>query len=244
MPPCLLVDCLWEHFAEEASEALERGADADALWRTGATLSESFAASDPRRAASLHCLAAAARAADDFSEAETLYRQALAAWECVPEWISAMRIEFTARSASMHIRLEMKRRDELLALKRHINNTLAEGGLAATLNNLAELLHATGRKGEAEPLYRRALDLRAKALGHREAGVGWICDNLADLLEEIGRSDEGSEPRTRARRIEADPFRVGRAGFRAQTWIKMTDIRKLTAAVYLTPVRRRAIPRS
>ena len=241
MPPCLLVDFLWEEFAEEAAARLDNATEDSMLWRTGANLSEGFEESDPRRAASLHFLAMIARDEGDLSRAEALYREAIAAWERAPEWISKMGIEFVARSASMHIRLEMKRSEELRALKRSINRTLAEGGLAAGLNNLAEVLHAAGRTEEAEPLYQRAREMRAKSLSHREAGVASTCENLADLLEEAGRPEEAREPRSRAREIEAEPFHAGAEAFRAQPWHKMTDIRKLTAAVYFTPLRRRVV---
>ncbi len=240
MRPCLLVDFLWEQFAEEAGRCLETGDEAAAFWRTGAALAQAFDEADPRHAASLHGLAAIAREAGDLARAEAGYRDAIAAWERVPAWISQMAVEFTGRSASMHIRLEMKRTEELRALKRSINANLAEGGLAAALGNLAELLHRMGRAGEAEPLYRRAREMRAKSLSHREAGVAIICDNLADLLEDSGRHGEAEEPRARARAIDADPFHTGAEGFRKQPWKKkMTDTRKLTAAVYLAPPCRR-----
>ena len=238
-PPCLLIDFLWEYLIRTVGARLESAAEDRKLWRASAKLSESFEDSDPRRAASLQCLAMIARDEGELPRAEALYREAIATWERAPEWISRMGIEFTARSASMHIRLEMKRSEELRALKRSINRTLAEGGLAAGLNNLAEVLQATGRAEEAEPLYRRAREMRAKSLSHREAGVASICDNLADLLEAAGRSEEAREPRNRAREIEAEPFVAGPEEFRAQRWHKMTDIRKLTAAVYLAPLRRR-----
>ncbi len=240
MRPCLLVDFLWEQFAEEAADSFEAGVEIEPLWRTGATLSQAFDEADPRRAASLHCLAAIAREAGDTADAEARYRDAIAAWERVPEWVSQMDVEFTGRSASMHIRLEMKRTEELRKLKRSINTTLAEGGLAATLNNFAELLHTMGRTDEAEPFYRQAREMRAKSLSHREAGVAIICDNLADLLEEAGRHNEAEEPRARAREIDAEPFHAGIEDFRRKRWRKMTDTRKLTAAVYLAPPCRRA----
>ena len=240
MSPCLLVDYLWEYFAEEAGACLAIGNPDSSLWRTAATLSEGFDEADPRRAASLHFQAVIAREAGDLAGAEALYRDAITVWEQAPEWIAEMAIEFVARSASMHIRLEMKRTEELKALKRSVNRTLAEGGLAAALANLAEILHAEGRADEAEPLYVRAREMRAKSLSHREAGVAVICDNLADLLEAEARADEAEEPRGRAREIDAEPHNADAEGFRAQVWHKMTDIRKLTAAVYLAPPCQRA----
>jgi tetratricopeptide (TPR) repeat protein len=240
MPPCLLIDCLWEEFAEEAGACLENGNPDNSLWRTAAALSEGFGETDPRRAASLHCRAAIAREEGNLAGAEALYQEAIVAWQQAPEWIEDMAIEFVARSASMHIRLEMKRKEELRNLKRSVNRTLAEGGLAATLGNLAEMLHAAERPDEAEQLYVRAREMRAKSLSHREAGVAVICDNLADLLEADGRIEEAKEPRMRAREIDAEPHYANAQGFRAQPWHKMTDIRKLTAAVYLAPPCRRA----
>ena len=239
MRPCLLVDLLWEQFAEAAANSSETGGEVAALWQTGATLSRAFDETDPRRAASLHCLAAITREASDMAGAEARYRDAIAAWERAPEWVSQMSVEFTGRSASMHIRLEMKRTKELRRLKRSINATLAKGGLAAALNDLAELLHTTGRTDEAEPLYRRAREMREKSLSHREAGVAVICDNLADLLEDAGRHGEAENQRARAREIDAEPFHAGMEHFRKQPWKKMTDTRKLTAAVYLAPPCRR-----
>ncbi len=240
MPPCLLIDYLWEEFAEEAGTCLASGSPDSSLWRTAAALSEGFGETDPRRAASLHCRAVTAREEGDMASAETIFHAAISAWERAPEWIEDMAIEFIARSASMHIRLEMKRSEELRNLKRSVNRTLAEGGLAAVLGNLAEMLHAGGRAEEAEPLYMQAREMRAKSLSHREAGVAVICDNLADLLEADGRIEEAKEPRIRAREIDAEPHYANAQGFRAQPWHKMTDIRKLTAAVYLAPPCRRA----
>ena len=43
--------------------------------------------------------------------------------------------------------------------------------LATTLNNLALLYDAQGRYTEAEPLYKRALAIREKALGPAHPGV-------------------------------------------------------------------------
>ena len=65
--------------------------------------------------------------------------------------------------------------------------------MASSLNNLAELLRATGRYGEAEPLYRRALVIREQALGPAHPDVASSLNNLAELLDATGRSGE-AEP--------------------------------------------------
>ena len=65
--------------------------------------------------------------------------------------------------------------------------------LAVLLNKSALLLHATGRYGEAEPLYRRALVIREQALGPAHPDVASSLNNLAELLRATGRSGE-AEP--------------------------------------------------
>ncbi len=59
--------------------------------------------------------------------------------------------------------------------------------LAVTLNNLAELYRAQGRYAEAEPLHRRSLTIREKALGPDHSDVGQSLNNLALLYEAQGR---------------------------------------------------------
>lgn len=246
MPPCIVSDSLWEHFASEGEEAWGQGKadEAERLWRTCIDLIASFKPSDPRRAASLNNLAAAKRARGDLAEAETLYRRAVEGWEKAPQWIANMAIELKARSTFFHFRLEQKHRQSFIALGRMENERLAQGGLAAAWNNLAELLHATKREGEAEALYRRARETRARALGARDLGLARIHANLAELCEAAGNEAEAAALRARTREIEADPALAGRARLRAEITPRMTDLRKLKAAVYLTPVLRRLPHRS
>ena len=59
--------------------------------------------------------------------------------------------------------------------------------LAATLNNLAELYKEEGRYADAEPLCKRALAIREKALGPDHADVAQSLNNLADLYSAQGR---------------------------------------------------------
>ena len=61
--------------------------------------------------------------------------------------------------------------------RRWVRNTL---DVAMSLNNLAMLLHTEGKYAEAEPLHRRALAMREKALGPEHPDVAQSLNNLAN----------------------------------------------------------------
>ena len=65
--------------------------------------------------------------------------------------------------------------------------------LAATLNNQAELYKEQGRYADAEPLYKRLLAIREKALGRDHPDVMQSLNNLADLYSAQGRNAD-AEP--------------------------------------------------
>ncbi|MCH9020758.1 MAG: CHAT domain-containing protein, partial [Proteobacteria bacterium] len=65
--------------------------------------------------------------------------------------------------------------------------------VAGSLNNLAELYRAQGRYEAAEPLYKRALAVREKALGPDHPDVATSLNNLAGLYRLQGRY-EAAEP--------------------------------------------------
>ena len=56
-----------------------------------------------------------------------------------------------------------------------------------SLNNLAVLYDEQGRYAEAEPLYKRALAIREKALGPDHPDVATSLNNLALLYDDQGR---------------------------------------------------------
>ncbi len=56
--------------------------------------------------------------------------------------------------------------------------------MAASLNNLALLYEAQGRYGDAEPLYKRALAIREKALGPEHPDVAQSLHNLAKVYKD------------------------------------------------------------
>ena len=65
--------------------------------------------------------------------------------------------------------------------------------VARDLNNLAQLLQATNRLGEAEPLMRRALAIDEASLGKDHPNVAIDLNNLAQLLQATNRLGE-AEP--------------------------------------------------
>ena len=56
-----------------------------------------------------------------------------------------------------------------------------------SLNNLAVLYSDQGRYADAEPLYKRALAIREKALGPDHPDVATSLNNLAALYNDQGR---------------------------------------------------------
>ena len=80
--------------------------------------------------------------------------------------------------------------------------------LAATLNNLASLYKEEARYADTEPLYKRALAIREKALGPDHPDVAQSLNNLADLYSAQGlrrcratlQTDAGVNTRTETAR--------------------------------------------
>jgi hypothetical protein len=62
--------------------------------------------------------------------------------------------------------------------------------LATRYSNLAGLYQAQGRYGEAEPLFRKALEIQARKLGPNHPDTIATSKGLADLLRTQGRSEE------------------------------------------------------
>ena len=62
--------------------------------------------------------------------------------------------------------------------------------VAATLNNLAVLYGKRGKYKEAEPLCKRALEIRVKVLGKDHPDVAKQLNNLALLCQNQGKYEE------------------------------------------------------
>ena len=69
--------------------------------------------------------------------------------------------------------------------------------LADSHDSMGILLFQTGRSSEAEPSFRRAIDLLEKLVAHSpseplyQSQLASCYDNLASLLEDMGRLQEG-----------------------------------------------------
>ena len=75
--------------------------------------------------------------------------------------------------------------------------------VAAGLNSLAELYHDQGQYTEAEPLHRRALAIREKALGPEHPEVATSLENYAKLLRKTNRESEAAKMEARAQAIRS-----------------------------------------
>ncbi len=75
--------------------------------------------------------------------------------------------------------------------------------MATGLNNLAVLYEDQGKYAEAEPVHKRVLAIREKALGPEHPQVATSLKNYAALLRKIGRGEEASKMELRAQAIRA-----------------------------------------
>jgi tetratricopeptide (TPR) repeat protein len=62
--------------------------------------------------------------------------------------------------------------------------------LATNLNNLAELYRSQGKYEEAEPLYKRVIEIDKKTLGKDHPDVATTLNNLALLYDSQGKYEE------------------------------------------------------
>jgi tetratricopeptide (TPR) repeat protein len=74
------------------------------------------------------------------------------------------------------------------------------------LNNLAQLLQATNRLAEAEPLMRRALEIDEKSYGSDHPNVAIRLNNLAQLLQDTNRLAEAEPLMRRALEIDEKSY--------------------------------------
>ncbi len=73
--------------------------------------------------------------------------------------------------------------------------------LATSLNNLAALYYSQGNYAESEPLFKRSLAIREKALGPGHLDVVMGLQNYAELLRKTNREAEAEKLEVRAQAI-------------------------------------------
>jgi len=75
--------------------------------------------------------------------------------------------------------------------------------VATTVNNLGQIFLLQHRFADAEPLFRRALDIREARLGKEHPDVATTLNDYASLLRSTNRKSEAKEMTARANRIAA-----------------------------------------
>ena len=60
-----------------------------------------------------------------------------------------------------------------------------------------------GKYTEAEPLYKRVLAIREKALGPDHPHVASVLENMAELYKEMGKKEAAKKLEERAKRIRS-----------------------------------------
>ena len=223
----------WEARARVGLAAFSAGriADAYAAWRSAAAMTRAFAPDDPRRAASRTHLALCHAAAGNDAAARRAFRRALRAWDAAARWVARMEVRQQARSSLFHLRLEQKHRGRYEALARAESAKLLAAGRAAALAGCAHLAR------DPAATLEEAQEKRAAGLSWRDADQVAIWRALARLRHEAGEDAAALSARSKAEAIERDPVRFGPERLATDAGSQQAgDLRRLEAAVYLTPV--------
>ena len=226
-------DQRWEARVSEGLAAFRAGRteEAYAAWRSASAIGRAFAADDPRRAASRTHLALCHAAQGDGATARRAFRRALQAWAAAEAWVTRMALPQRARSSGFHLRLEAKHRRSYDALARLEFAKLLGAGRGAALAGGAHLAR------DPAAVLAEAQELRLSGLGRRDSDQAPICRVLAALKAQAGDETAAQDARQRAEAIERDPVSFGpdRLSPLGEAEVP-ADLRRLEAAVYLTPV--------
>ncbi len=223
----------WEARVRDGLAAFQAGRidAAYAAWRSAAAIARAFDAADPRRAASRTHLALCHAASGEATKARRAFRRALQAWETAETWVARMSVGQRARSSGFHLRLEQKHRPSYDALARAECARLLGAGRAAAL---AGAFHLARNPAAA---LEEAQERRAAGLSWRDADQAAIWRALAALRQEAGDDGAALEAQSKAEAIERDPVHFGSERLAAVAdGGAPSDLRRLEAAVYLTPV--------
>ena len=205
--------------------------EAYAAWRSAAAVARAFAADDPRRAASRTHLALCHAAGGDARKARRAFGRALRSWEAAEAWVARMALPQRARSSGFHLRLQAKHPGRYDAVARVEFAKLLGAGRAAALAGCARLAH------DPAAALEEAEENRASGLSWRDADRASILRALASQRQQAGDGERAQDARQWAEAIERDPVSFGPERLAAATAGEpASDLRRLEAAVYLTPV--------
>ncbi len=229
-----IVDWDWEAFAVTAFEAYQRGRRTQAmhLWKRSADIAASFAANDPRRAASASNMAIASLLQERYDEAVAGFSEAAARWDGVLSWIERMEVEPVGRSSNFHLRMAQRHQDAFAEARRSRWQQSLSGAQALTKFNQALALFFVDEDVEADRLLLQALAQRQSACGAGNPELALISGVLAGRQASIGNETE-------ARKLEAEVTTADAARGALQCWkdeqpMNMNDSRRLLAATCLT----------
>ena len=226
-------DQRWEARVRDGLAAFQAGRidAAYAAWRSASAIARAFDANDPRRAASRTHLALCHAASGEATKARRAFRRALQAWESAETWVALMSVGQRARSSGFHLRLEQKHRSSYDALARAECARLLGAGRAAALAGAAHFAR------DPAAALEEAQERRAAGLSWRDADQAAIWRALAALRQEAGDDGAALEALSTAEAIERDPVHFGSERLAAVADDSApSDLRRLEAAVYLTPV--------
>ncbi|MGH8502145.1 MAG: hypothetical protein ACREVE_06650 [Gammaproteobacteria bacterium] len=226
----------WVEICERAARAFATGriyAAAD-YWRQAGDLAHVFESGDPRRAASLNNLGVAARCRGDPAQASGWYRQAEAAWWSAIDGVHHLRPLPRARSSLFHLRMETRHRRDYDRSYIDRYRLWLGAGLAATLNNSAELIHVEGHMRDAERGYRRALLARSLAGLAGDGGPAMIRANLESLPNATARAIAAADAMQTAACAPGFTAQAVAKGWLIDTPPVFTDEGRLMAALLCT----------
>jgi len=113
----------------------------------------------------------------------------------VPKRMAIWRLPLPGIVVTVLMLCAMQAGAEVLDLAPSGSETAAD---AASLSKQADEFNSAGRYGEAEPLYRRALAIRERALGPDHPDTAKSLNDVANVLEETGRYGEAESLYRRA----------------------------------------------
>ena len=188
----------WENLTEAGRRFLSAGdeARAEESFRAAVSLAEGHTSGQPLQAAALDAIAQLKLRQQAHSEAEALFRSALALRErafgpdhpVVAITLNGLAAAYAARGALAEAEGVLRR-----ALSALNDDPSAQRELSVTLSALARLYFRQGDYERAEPLLLQLLSVKQQELGREHPEVAAVLMSLAALRGAIGRHDHAEQ---------------------------------------------------